>query len=130
MNNRNNTILIVDDDIDILEQTKQHLEMAGYETIRAENQKEAEEILESMKPDLAVLDLMMENPDSGFVLSYKIKRKFPDVPIIIVTAVTCQTKIPFGPVSPKDYSWIKADVVIEKEIRYEQLIGEVKRLLN
>jgi DNA-binding response OmpR family regulator len=80
-------ILLVDDDQDFLYQTKLQLEKFGFEVISAESQKEAEEILLKVKPDLAILDLMMESEDSGFILSYKLRHKYPDVPIIIATAV-------------------------------------------
>jgi DNA-binding NtrC family response regulator len=123
------TLLVVDDDIDILEQTKIHMEAAGYNVVTAESQKDAEEILETLRPDLAILDLMMENQDSGFILSYKIKKMDPGIPVIIVTAVTSQTGIAFDVTTTEENSWIKADAIIEKEIRYEQLIGEVERLL-
>lgn len=123
-------ILVVDDDIDLLEQVKAVLEAAGYQVMAAESEKEAEQLLENERPALAVLDLMMENQDSGFVLSYKIKKKDPTIPVIIVTAVTSQTGIHFDTSGPNEQSWIKADAILEKDIRYEQLLGEIKRLLK
>ncbi len=123
-------ILVVDDDIDLLEQVKTALEVSGYQVIAAESEKEAEQRLEQERPDLAVLDLMMENQDSGFVLSYKIKKKDPTIPVIIVTAVTSQTGIHFDTSGPSEQDWIKADAILEKDIRYEQLLGEIKRLLK
>jgi len=57
------TILIADDDIDLLEQTTAVVEGAGYKTITADSEKSAMEILENTEPDLAVFDLMMENMD-------------------------------------------------------------------
>ena len=88
----NTTILIVDDDMDYLFQTKMKLEQLGFKTITADSQREAELILEKTRPDLAILDLMMENEDSGFILSYKLKKKYPDVPVIILTAVACRNR--------------------------------------
>jgi DNA-binding NtrC family response regulator len=131
MNNTNKkkSILAVDDDSDILLQTKVNLEAAGYEVSTAESAKEAEALLQSYKPDLAVLDLMMETQDSGFILSYKIKKIDPSIPVIIVTAVTSQTGIAFDLTGSGESSWIMADAIIEKPIRYEQLLSEVKRLL-
>jgi CheY-like chemotaxis protein len=89
-------ILIVDDDPDYLYQLKFQLERWGCKVITADSQREAEELILTLKPDLAILDLMMENEDSGFVLSYKMKRKYPDVPIIIATAVSAETGMSFG----------------------------------
>lgn len=123
----NKRVLVVDDDVDILDQTQVHLEAAGYEVTTAGNEKDAEAKLKTFQPDLAVLDLMMENQDSGFILSYKIKKANPKIPVIMVTAVTSQTGISFD-ANGGPGSWIKADAVIEKPIRYEQLIGEAKRL--
>lgn len=122
-------ILVVDDDLDILEQTQVFLEAAGYAVTTAESEKKAEALLKTFKPDLAVLDLMMENQDSGFVLAYRIKKVDPGIPVIIVTAVTGQTGIAFD-AEGDGSSWIRANAIIEKPIRYEQLLGEIKRLLK
>jgi len=67
----------VDDDQDYLSQMKSRVESFGFQTMLAESQKEAEEMIEKTKPDLAILDLMMENEDSGFILCYKMKEKIP-----------------------------------------------------
>jgi DNA-binding NtrC family response regulator len=124
------TILIVDDDNDYLFVLKTKVQQFGFETITAEGQKEAERILETVKPDLAILDLMMESEDSGFILAYKIKRKYPDVPVIIATAVTAETGMNFDPSSESDKQWIKADLFLDKGIRSDQLHKEIKRLLK
>jgi CheY-like chemotaxis protein len=123
-------ILIVDDDYDYLFQLKFQLELWGCKVVTAESQREAEELIESFKPDLAILDLMMENEDSGFVLSYKMKRKYPDVPIIIATAVSSETGMNFGIHSGEDKNWIKADTYLEKGLRPEQLKTELEKLIK
>ena len=88
-------VLIVDDDPDYLEQMKMYLQSRGYEVHSASSRPEGEKILEEIAPDIAVLDLMMENEDDGFVLSYRIKRKYPSTPVILVTAVTHETGLEF-----------------------------------
>jgi DNA-binding response OmpR family regulator len=123
-------ILIVDDDIDYLFQTRVKLEKAGYGTLTAESQKEAEEIIRKTKPALAILDLMMENEDSGFILCYKMKKKYPDVPIIIATAVTAETGITFDINDENNRKWIKADCFLEKGIRSDVLLAEIEKLLS
>lgn len=127
---RKKTILIVDDDIDYLFQIRFKVEKFGYQTITAESQKEAEGIIETTKPDLAIFDLMMESEDSGFVLSYKIKRKYPDVPVIIATAVSAETGMTFDLNTEEDKEWIRADLFLDKGIRTDQLEQEISRLLN
>jgi DNA-binding response OmpR family regulator len=124
------TILIVDDDPDYLFQIRLKVSQFGFEPITAESQKEAETIIETVKPDLAILDLMMETDDSGFVLAYKIKRKYPDVPIIIATAVTAETGMTFEMNREDDQQWIKADLFLDKGIRADQLHREINKLLK
>ncbi len=130
MNTINKTILIVDDDIDFLFQMRIIVEQFGFQVITAEGQYQAEEVIHHTKPDLAILDLMMENDDSGFILAYKIKSKYPDVPIIIATAVSAETGISFDISSAEDRQWIKADLFLEKGIRPDQLHREINRLLK
>ena len=123
-------ILVVDDDIDMLEQVALILKSEGYQVIQAQGQKEGEEALLTAIPDLAVLDLMMENMDSGFVLCHHVKRLFPETPVILLTAVKAATGLDFSPTSQDAASWVKADVLLDKPVRPEQLKQEVRRLLK
>jgi DNA-binding response OmpR family regulator len=123
-------VLIADDDIDYLFQMRMHVESFGFEVITAETQKEAEVLIQNSNPDLAIFDLMMEKDDSGFVLCYKMKRKHPNVPIILATAVASETGISFGVDSDTDKQWIKADLYLEKGIRKDQLHKEINKLLK
>jgi two-component system OmpR family response regulator len=124
------TILIVDDDPDQLEQLRFHVKNFGYEPVTACSQKDGEGMLSKIRPDLAIVDLMMENQDSGFILSYKIKKQYPDVPVIIVTGVTAETGLNFSLETGSDKLWIKADKYIEKGIRPDQLHREINKLLK
>ena len=128
--NSKKLILIVDDDIDFISQIKLYCEKFGYETMTATSENEALELIKTRKPDLAMLELMMEKDDSGFILSYKIKQKFHDVPVIIATAVTSETGLIFGVESREEQQWIKADLIMEKGVRPDQLQREIKRLLK
>ena len=123
-------ILLVDDDLDYLFQTKLKLEKMSYDVITADSQREAEEILEKVKPDLAILDLMMENEDSGFILCYKMKKKYPDIPIIIVTGVTSETGISFDIRDENNRKWIRADAFLEKGIQTQAFQEEISKLLS
>ena len=123
-------ILVVDDDIDLLEQVALVLASEGYNIIKAQGQKEGEEALLTTIPDLAVLDLMMENMDSGFVLCHHVKRLYPDTPVILLTAVKAATGLDFHPNSDEAASWVKADLVMDKPVRPEQLRNEARRLMK
>jgi len=123
-------ILVVDDDPDIVEQVSMILKQDGHEVHTAGTQDEAEEILLSLKPDLAILDLMMEEKDTGFVLCHRIKKLYPDTPVMMVTAVKAATGLSFAADSAVQQSWLKADLLVDKPIRAEVLRNDVNGLLN
>ncbi len=124
------TILIVDDDVDYLFQLKVAVQDMGFDVVTATTQKEAENIIEKLRPDLAILDLMMENQDTGFVLCHILKNKYPEVPIIIASAVTAETGMLFDVTTEEERDWIKADLFLDKGIRNDQLHKEINKLLK
>ena len=73
---------------------------------------------------------MMESDDSGFILCYKLKRLYPDVPVILATAVARETGVTFGISSEQERDWIRADLYLEKGVRPEQLDQAIKKLLK
>jgi two-component system, OmpR family, response regulator len=122
--------LVVDDDQDFLFQQKTALEALGWVVTTAEGRKEACDVLDRETPDLAVIDLMMEEKDGGFVLARHIKKLNPQIPVILVTAVTSETGITFDKVGDAAKGkWIMADAVLAKPIRFEQLRKEIERLV-
>jgi len=130
MNTKNKTILLVDDDIDFLIQTEAVLKASGFDVVKAESQQEAEELLKTLKPDLAILDLMMEHFDGGFALAYHVKKMNPATPVIICSAVANETGMSFDATTREERSWIKADLFLPKPIRHEQLLREINKLFE
>lgn len=124
------TVLLVDDDDDFLFQQRLQLESAGFAVITAEGRRKAEEILAVRAPDLAVVDVMMEDPEAGFVLCHHIRKRYPALPVILVTSVNSETGLDFALTSDAERSWIKADAMLAKPIRFEQLKREIDRLLG
>ena len=129
MTETNTTVLLVDDDDDFLVQEQSLLERAGFRVVPARSEQEALRQLEAGRPDLAVLDLMMETPGAGFTLAYHVKRRWPDVPVIIVSSVHAQTGIDFDLSDPRRRKWLHADAFLSKPIRFEQLQVEIDRLM-
>lgn len=123
-------IMLVDDDADFVEPIKIVLESHGYVVKTAHNEESAEKLMDSFKPDVAVLDLIMDNYDSGFILSYKLKKKYPDTFIIIATGVTSKTGFRFSADSEYGGNWTKADLIMDKGIRPDQILKEIKKLLK
>jgi two-component system, OmpR family, alkaline phosphatase synthesis response regulator PhoP len=80
-------ILAVDDEKHIVRLVQVNLERAGYEVVTANDGKEALSKVESEKPDLLVLDVMMPYMD-GFEVLQSLRRnpETRDIPVIMLTA--------------------------------------------
>ncbi len=124
------TILVADDDVDFRTQMAVQLRAAGYEVLEADGQAEAEAVLKDHRPDLAIVDLMMEHADGGFALCYHIKKQDAAIPVILVTAVASETGHRFDAATDEERSWVKADALLAKPVRFEQLCREMKRLMK
>ena len=122
-------VLVVEDDEDFRDQLRIQLEAAGYDVTEAEGEAAADAWLAGSRPDLAILDLMMEHADGGFALGYRLKKRYPDVPVVMVTGVTHETGLDLLTAEPTGGAWIKADAVLDKPVRFEQLRRELERLL-
>jgi DNA-binding response OmpR family regulator len=80
-------ILIVDDDPDIVDAGRLVLEREGYEVVGAANRADGMKKLEEIKPDLLILDVMMEEPDDGLRMAREIRKNGNELPIIMLTSV-------------------------------------------
>jgi DNA-binding response OmpR family regulator len=78
------TILIADDDPQLLRLAARNLQMEGYDVTTAVDGQRALECIEQRQPDLVLLDVMMPEMD-GFTVCHRV-REFSAVPIIMVTA--------------------------------------------
>jgi CheY-like chemotaxis protein len=124
------TVLLVDDDADFRFQQKSQLEAAGYKVLEASGYAQALQLLNQNEPDIALVDLMMEQIDAGFALSYRIKQKNPNTPVVMITSVASETGLEFDAATEEERSWVKADAVLTKPVRFEQLQREMTRLLK
>jgi two-component system, chemotaxis family, chemotaxis protein CheY len=81
------SVLVVDDDPDILEALAEILEAEGFQIRRAKNGKEALDRLSPTPPDLILLDLMMPVMD-GWEFSQKLRERegVAKIPIIVLSA--------------------------------------------
>lgn len=126
----NRTILMVDNDALFVEQVRQRLIMHGNRVLCARTQAEAERILNSIRPDLVVSEVMLEHQDGGFSLAWKVKKLHPNVPVIMVSSVTWHTGLYFNLSTPEDRAWIKAELFLDKPIRPEELESAIEQLLK
>ena len=121
-------ILLVDDDIDLLDQNKLLLEAKGFKVVTSENAEDGFKVFQREKPDAAIIDLMMEQMDSGFILSYKIKKTEhgKKIPVFILTAATYETGLKFSASTSEEKEWIKCDGVLNKPVIVDELLAKIE----
>ncbi len=127
-------ILVIDDDPDFIAAVTPILESALYVVVPASNPGEGKEKIFSEKPDLILLDIMMDSLFDGFSLCHAIKtskeyKEFKDTPIIFVSAVKEMTGSRFqfnaqeqGMVGPDDY--------MDKPVKPDDLTARIEKLLK
>lgn len=85
------TILLVDDDVDLLENTAYMIRSLGYEVITAENGKEAVSKYKEIRPNLTMMDIKMPVMD-GFDAFFKMKQFDNDAKVVLITAYSIDEK--------------------------------------
>src|SRR4051812_47481523 len=79
------TILIVDDDHELVDGIRMVLERQGYRVLRASNGQEGKAVIYNQRPDLVILDMMMPRM-GGYPVLEHFKGKPEAPPIIMITA--------------------------------------------
>ena len=87
MADKKHRILYVDDDQDFLDAMRVMLEAAGYEMTEASSAEDGLRLFKRDRPDLVIVDLMMEEVDSGNSLVKELRLVGGDIPILMVSSV-------------------------------------------
>jgi CheY-like chemotaxis protein len=124
-------ILIIDDDQDIRDSVQAILEGRQYKVVTAADRDEGMDKIESEKPDLIILDVMMMTSWQGFEMAREIKKnpKYKEIPILMMTGVKEQTGLDFKS-SAGDPTWCPVQGFLDKPVEPDILIAEVERLLS
>jgi two-component system alkaline phosphatase synthesis response regulator PhoP len=123
-------ILIIDDDKDYGEALKIVLENNGFKVHHVLNVQDGRKTIEADRPELIILDVMMDKHTDGFDLCYNLKhdKACKDIPILMVTAVTNKTGFKFSPETDGEY--LQADDYVAKPIPASELLLRVKKLIG
>lgn len=114
-------ILVVDDDEDIRRSSEVVLSRGGYEVRTAQDGFEALALMRKALPDLIITDLKMPNM-SGFELLSVIRRRFPQIPTIVISGEFVGTSSPTG---------LLADAFFHKgQYKPDELFREIQALLE
>ncbi|HEX8993209.1 MAG TPA: response regulator [Anaerolineales bacterium] len=113
--------LIVEDDRDIAALFRHVLDVAGYQTEVVMHGGEAVERLQSLSPDIVLLDLSLPGvPGSVILEDMRADERLKDIPVVVVTAHShIADSLPVEP-----------DLVLLKPVNLEQLSNLVQRLRN
>lgn len=113
--------LIIDDGIDFIAAYKAILEVNDVAVISATDGQKGFEMLKSEKPDVVVLDVMMETPDSGFEFLQEMKEEGLDTPVILCSSIAKASQMNF------DLNELGAKVVMQKPVDLDKLVENVKK---
>jgi len=123
------TVLLIDDDPDFIEANSIILRASGFEVLTASSGAEGLRKVEEEKPDVVVLDVMMENADEGFSVARDIRRKLhSDVPVIMLTSVSQATGYTFKPHEHPDF--FPVDMFLEKPVPPTTLVQKIRDALG
>lgn len=127
-------ILVIDDDPDIITAARMTLENAGHTVLEAPNGSEGLARIKEERPDLIILDVMMDTHTEGFQLALKLRnpdptsplREYSDIPILMLTAIHSTTPLRYEP----DIDYLPVDLFIDKPIDPDDLARKVRWVLD
>ncbi len=127
MANPTKRVLLVDDDEDIILAVQIMLEAAGHEVVVARGAKEAVALLPSLHVDAAIVDLMMEESDSGVQVAQALRLQphTKDLPIILLTSAAELTGFRVALETQEEREWLHADAWLDKPVSAEALLQAV-----
>ena len=94
--------------------------------VSAANAEEGLQALDREKPDLVILDVMMEEPDDGIRVARQIRRRGSKVPILMLTSVNVAMNLHID----KDSEVVPVDEFQEKPVDPATLLLKVQKLLD
>jgi CheY-like chemotaxis protein len=123
-------ILLVDDDPDLVATLKIAIEAAGHEVVTARNGTEAFERAHESRPDLAIVDVMMDTLSEGVHLTHRFRADadLRNMRIIMLTAVN--ETIPFNIGKETEEGYLPVDSFLEKPVDPAELLSEIGRQLG
>jgi CheY-like chemotaxis protein len=127
-------ILLVDDDPDVRLTVRLPLEAAGYQIFEAANLADGQAQVLKIKPDLIVLDVMMDSATAGFQFALDLHnpdpnskfKEFMATPIIMLTAIHTTTPMRFAP----DADYLPVQIFLEKPVEPSVLLEVVRKHLG
>ena len=123
-------IVIIDDNKDYVFSMSLFLQRNGFTVFSANDGDAGVALIEQKKPDLILLDVMMETLFSGFEVGRKIKDnpQLKHIPVIGISGMHEEINVQFD--SERDEEYFKPDCFFEKPVDKEGLLVQIHRLLT
>jgi len=124
------TIMIVDDDPDSRAGLRTLLEIKNLEAVEAKGAAECLELAKSLRPDLIILDIMMETKNAGFEVAYQLYKDplLKKIPIILLSNLPRLTDYAIDPEIEERY--LPVARFLSKPVNPDLLYQEIDRLLG
>lgn len=122
-------ILIVDDDDDFAEAITAFLEANAYAVVRARDGREGCRLAETERPDLILMDIVMDERTEGFFAVQELRRseRLRHIPIFVLTSL--YTKEDEFKVAP-DRAWLAHDEFFPKPVKMPDLLERIDARLR
>ena len=129
-------ILMIDDDVNLVKVIKMVCETKGYQFESASSAAEGLEKIKEVKPDLIILDVIMEDFVAGFRVVSELRiadenseyKQYEKVPILMLTSVTTKTDFNFS--ERVGTSLLPVDIFLEKPVKPSDLLAKIEELLE
>lgn len=123
-------VLIIDDDDDVIQASRMTLEAAGHRVSAARSAQEGWAFLAGARPDVVILDVMMEEFTSGFTLAQDIGIRYPGLPLVMLTSVRERMSQAWTFSREEDAGWIPVERFLEKPVKPAELIRAIDEALT
>jgi len=131
--NEKQSILIIEDDTDLVAAIVKLLQNKGYSVSYAYDPEEGMKKLDQERPDLIILDVMFgsKGESKGFDFAQKLRsnKHLSGIPVLMITAINAEK--PFFNFSPEtDGEYLPVDAFIDKPVKTEELYSKVEELIK
>ena len=123
-------IILIDDNPDFLFTLGTFLKRNGYEVLTASDGQKGIELIKKERPDLILLDVMMETLFSGFEVCRQVRTnpETEDIPVIAISGMSDDLGVKF--VQTTDEEYFKPNAFLEKPVDKDRLLETMRELLG
>jgi DNA-binding response OmpR family regulator len=123
-------LLVVDDDRDLVKSIGAFLKARGFEVVTASNGKEAYARIVERKPDLIVLDVMMDEEGMVFASALKTDGPTKDIPILMLSGFDAREEMREKVLASLMGQDLPVEIFMQKPVRLAELATRIDMLLE